>query len=69
MLMIKKSVLIFFHNGYDFDKHIIYIPSVGTNNYMREKNLKILIFNHSACTALHFVKVQGVYHRDIIFVV
>ena len=37
LLMIKKSVLIFFHNGYDFDKHIIYIPSLGTNNYMREK--------------------------------
>ena len=32
LLKIKNSVLIFFHNGYDFDKHIIYIPSVGANN-------------------------------------
>ena len=62
----KKEVIVISHNGYDFDKHIIYIPSLGTNNYMREK---ILIFYLSACSALHFVKVQGVSHCDIIFVV
>jgi len=32
MLMLKKEGTDIFHNVYVFDKHIIYIPSVGANN-------------------------------------
>ena len=32
ILMLKKQGTVIFHNGYDLDKHIMYIPSVGTNN-------------------------------------